>query len=875
MTMKKFTLIALALAMTLGASAQRKTWDFTNGFSATTVDALQASFEANKTWTDYEKTAGEGTGVYYINLNGVVNGTASTYDAAGNATAIPEFEGLNFASIKKKGFVIVYNNSQSANESSPNGLYPYGKSYLWFNGSGMSFSFKAPAGQTLKCGIESHKNSEARGWNVFADGTQLSPISGNNVPKFYNDVEYQLPESQDGTDSVTVKFTSTNGTHLYYIIVGEGDEPEVEENKKVAFIYSPADGYDVESDFAHVFLPSNYVYTDISAADEAVTLDSLQKFDAVIIGNNVATDAKLVNTLKSAIAYEPMVNLNSKLYAAWGLGSEVAATGGNITITKTSSTFAKNLDGFDAESPTYEILTEGNNLTGVSLGEYFAADDTLATAGEALAIHQHNPLRNSYIFLPLTADLTAANADNLSPLLGAALKTVTDTKTDVTKAIKPTVTEIYADKLTNVVLSAQKNATIYYTLDGNDPTTSSAVYSDTLAISDANVTLKAIATLDGYLASDVASKVITIKTQAKAPVITAAPETGKTVVTIATDETGASVYYNFIGSSVQAESQIYTAPIELTEDATVTAFAAGGNFVQSENATEKVEISGQTEDTKRTALISHFNSLDWYDGSKAAYLFSWGKTASSIYTAEAAAAPTRAGSLKDYEKVCPDGLDWTIMSRGQVVTMENTGFGATVGDGNSYNPATAMDALPVATSNDNGTVVITNYITNFGAKVDGEPYTAVIQSNKAFQAPFDVVVYCSNGNGSSAPEIAVQVSTDGENFTTVGDTLVQNQARRLYKRNVVHYDGTDKVYVRLAHVGGGTKAMVGDIYVLGTKSNPDAIPTGIEDAVADGGVAGAKIAAIYNISGAQVGSLQHGVNIVKYTDGTVRKVLVK
>lgn len=108
----------------------------------------------------------------------------------------------------------------------------------------------------------------------------------------------------------------------------------------------------------------------------------------------------------------------------------------------------------------------------------------------------------------------AANQDNFSALLPAAVKTAADTKVKVTEANKPSVKQIYKDKKTFVILSAQKGSVIYYTTDGSEPTTSSTIYSDTLSFS-APVTLKAIATLDGYLQSDVASQAIDIKSQAK------------------------------------------------------------------------------------------------------------------------------------------------------------------------------------------------------------------------------------------------------------------------------------------------------------------------------------------------------------------------
>ena len=877
--MKKLTLIAMALAVTLSAGAQRKTWDFTKGFSAQTIAALQASVEAKKTWTDYEKhpEAPEGAGKYYINTLGAVNGTASTYDADGNATPIPELEGLTFNNVKKKGFVIAYNYGQSENADSPTGLYPNGKSFVWINGKGQSFTFRAPASTTLRLGIESHKNTEGRGFNVYVGNTRVTATSGNETPTFFNECVYDLPEATDGTDSLTVKIQSTNGAHLYYIIVGEGDEPQVEENKKIGYVYNPS--VDPSSTVTNAFLGGGtYEVTSIPASATDVTLDSLQAFDAVLIDNDVPADAALVPTLKKAVAYEPIVNLDSKLYGAWGYGSEVAGSSASVDIKDANATLFKNWDGFDTEQTSLAIFNEGSNVTGVSLGSYFADDDTIATTGDAVAIHQHNPLRNTYIFLPYGgADLTeAVNPDYFSSLLMAAVKTAAATKVNVTEATKPAVKQIYKDKLTKVALTAQKGANIYYTTDGTDPTTSSTLYSDTLSFTEP-VTVKAIATLDGYLQSDITSEDIVIKAQAKTPEISVAQETGKSTVTI-TQADGVNIYYNFTGSDDVTASALYTAPFELTENATVTAFAIGGTFVQSENATKAVEILGQSAETLRTALLKngHYNTSLWYDGSKAVYPF--GKNATTCYV-DPETKVMKAYDTADGKESCNTVDGWQVTSSGQVVTFENTGFGTAVGDGSGYNPATITDALPIETSNQQGTVEITKYATTFGAKLEGEPYTASIRSKQAFQGPFDVVVYCANGNGSTAPEIAVRVSADETTvdslWTVLGDTIVENQARRTYKRSVVHYDGTDKVFVQVAQVGGGSKAMVADVYVLGTLSNADAIPTGIASVITDDENASSKVAAIYSINGSRLSTLQRGVNIVRYTNGKVRKVLVR
>ena len=59
-----------------------------------------------------------------------------------------------------------------------------------------------------------------------------------------------------------------------------------------------------------------------------------------------------------------------------------------------------------------------------------------------------------------------------------------------------------------ITMEAGSGATIYYTSNGDTPTTSSTEYEDEFDITE-DLTLKAIAVLDGYVNSDVATKSVT------------------------------------------------------------------------------------------------------------------------------------------------------------------------------------------------------------------------------------------------------------------------------------------------------------------------------------------------------------------------------
>ncbi|MBO7378208.1 MAG: hypothetical protein J6U31_00430, partial [Bacteroidales bacterium] len=79
---------------------------------------------------------------------------------------------------------------------------------------------------------------------------------------------------------------------------------------------------------------------------------------------------------------------------------------------------------------------------------------------------------------------------------------------------------------------------------------------------------------------------------------------------------------------------------------------------------------------------------------------------------------------------------------------------------------------------------------------------------------------------------------------------VANVQRR-YCKTRMHYDGTDEVYVRMAHVSGSTKAQVYDIYVITTGEK-----TGIE--AIEMNEAQNAYKRIYDLQGRRVATMQPG-----------------
>ena len=219
--MKKFLSLTLAaFAFSVVANAQyRKSWDFTN-WSDETVANVKADAAA---WSFDEK----GDGSSNLQENNcywqvtVVEGTITA-----NGTPIKELEGLNFTNTRDRSLALAFNYPETSI-----GTY-HGAKYLWLGSKEINY-FTIPgvaAGATIKIGVESHKNSDARGIQLFIGsetGTMLLAPDGSEVavPTTYQDQVWTVPAAPadaanaDGTYNIVIR--NTNGCHLYYITVEE------------------------------------------------------------------------------------------------------------------------------------------------------------------------------------------------------------------------------------------------------------------------------------------------------------------------------------------------------------------------------------------------------------------------------------------------------------------------------------------------------------------------------------------------------------------------------------------------------------------------------------------------------------------------------
>lgn len=165
------------------------------------------------------------------------------------------------------------------------------------------------------------------------------------------------------------------------------------------------------------------------------------------------------------------------------------------------------------------------------------------------------------------------------------------------------------------ITCATPGAKIYITVDGTEPTAESIEFNIGSSPIGLDLTIKAIAILEGWENSDIATAVFTIKKETVAtPVI--APNGGKIYsgdeisITCATEDV--MIYYTIDGSEPTTESIRYWGEFTLEEDATVKAIAVKDGWKNSAIATAQFTI-----DNRRSITA---NILDGYMNGATRYM---------------------------------------------------------------------------------------------------------------------------------------------------------------------------------------------------------------------------------------------------------------
>ena len=722
-----------------------------------------------------------------------------------------------------------------------------------------------------------------------------------------------------GMSSDNIWAVNSNGQRIIInavnYVLGEGNF-NMEEDIDIAYLYDSSYstykcGIDNDPFVVNTVLAEkNTVCIDVKdfTADDKEMLDSLSKFDLVVISEAIGGTHKFGVKLVELVNRVPILNFKAFFYAnkRWSVGSgvnpvKVGSGVFGIPDIKVNEAYLEDelfADVDMEEDGTIHMFVNTeleNNLMQAYTADangLFGSDDVIATVSGQNCIHRHGS-KNTYMLIPISSDANYVEEEcNLSDaaiqLINNAVRLLAETKGNVIPCVTPTASFSYGNKVTTVTLSSSTTgATIYYTLDGTDPTEASTKYEGPFEITE-NCTIKAIAAKQGNDPSAVGTFEAIVQVIASAPEITVERLDGESYVTIASTQEGAVVYYGFVENATESNSAEYTEPVVLTSPATIYAFAAGEGFLASEIVSAFVGINGVDATNIRLDTLAHFdaNTADWYwettgGNSKVAYYM--GKSAMSKYesidTIVSGADTTynyhpREAMIFYAQNSETNEFDngWMVKTFGQLVQWENTAPQKVVGKAGdaAYNCDKVTDLI------DGGA---TNCHITLTSRYSGEDYNASIESTRKFTGPFDIITFVGNNNSDGASlTLAIQVSTDQENWVSV-DTVGVSYYKRFWTKQKSSYEGVDDVYVRVKQAGGGTKLAVYDIILKNNGELSKAYKdddSGVKTISGEATLVGTEI---YGVNGIRMSVLSKGVNIVRrtYSDGSVRvqKLLVK
>ena len=163
----------------------------------------------------------------------------------------------------------------------------------------------------------------------------------------------------------------------------------------------------------------------------------------------------------------------------------------------------------------------------------------------------------------------------------------------------------------SVEIAAEEGATVYYTLDGTEPTAESTVYSEAIAFNEfgTSATIKAIAVANGE-SSNVASA--TYSLEVAAPVFSVkggvyTKLSGETALKFTCETEGATIYYNNRGGDPKTEGSKSYGSLSVLSTAEVKAVAfieVDGEKLYSDVVSEKYYISPVKPYEKATEFVA-------------------------------------------------------------------------------------------------------------------------------------------------------------------------------------------------------------------------------------------------------------------------------
>jgi hypothetical protein len=299
------------------------------------------------------------------------------------------------------------------------------------------------------------------------------------------------------------------------------------------------------------------------------------------------TDGTVPTT--SSTKYTSPITVNSTetlkaIAVATGNANSVVASAAytiNPVTSVATPTFSPGTGTYTSE----QLVTISDATSGATI--YYTTDGTTPTTSST----------------PYTGHVTVVSTETLEAIavvtgapisaLASAAYTINLLPTAATPTFSPAA-GAYNSAQSVTISDATSGATIYYTIDGTTPTTSSTQYTGPITVSSTE-TLKAFAVATGENDSLVASAAYNIKVVVAVATPTFSPAAGAYTsaqsVTISDATSGATIYYSTNGSTPTASSTQYTGPITVSSTETLEAIAVATGDTNSAVASAAYTIT--------------------------------------------------------------------------------------------------------------------------------------------------------------------------------------------------------------------------------------------------------------------------------------------
>ena len=396
--MKKTLLLAVAMLLTASTmdAQSRKTWDFRNGMS----DATKLDLNTDTQLWGANRTTDDGEVYGWKNVATL----SSTFIANGNP--IKEFEGLSFGGTLSANSILIDATTFRLGRKDNTITLP-----------------KLANGQTVTL-IARSANATATDRGFVSGNSNMTYISGpdggiclgRNAEGASEDGNYTLvwEVTTAETDSVEcIIKVVTGGLDISLIMIDNGDEPEIETDANVGFIYEG--DFDSEPLYIGTGIADHATITPLpfqECLDGTISKDSLMKFDVIVVGGSAAVEiVGLIGTEdRTGTFYDNLMNFVPMLVTwprmQFGMGNVFGSNsyGYDVAEDLLEAELFKDVQFEETETgfilPMFDSsVADKGAILGGDLTEDFANDEVFATVDGHPAIYAHGK-KNALLMIP-------------------------------------------------------------------------------------------------------------------------------------------------------------------------------------------------------------------------------------------------------------------------------------------------------------------------------------------------------------------------------------------------------------------------------------------------------------------------------------------